>query len=60
MVINDFIFTGRIGNTKEALQLITQQIGDIEQAISFCKERDDPELWEDLINCSLKRPGKHI
>ncbi|XP_054269430.1 vacuolar protein sorting-associated protein 41 homolog [Macrosteles quadrilineatus] len=47
---------GRIGNTKEALELITQQLGDIEQAISFCKEHDDPDLWEDLINCSLKRP----
>lgn len=47
---------GRIGNTKEALNLIIQKLGDIEQAIMFCKEHDDEDLWEDLINCSLSRP----
>lgn len=47
---------GRIGNTKQALNLIIQKLGDIEQAIMFCKEHDDADLWEDLINCSLSRP----
>ncbi|CAG2062815.1 unnamed protein product [Timema podura] len=39
----------RIGNTKEALELITKELQNIEQAIEFCKEHDDMELWEDLI-----------
>lgn len=47
---------GRIGNTKEALVLITQELSDIEQAIAFCKEHDDMELWEDLIQYSLNKP----
>lgn len=51
---------GRIGSTKEALALITHKLGDIEHAINFCKEHDDTELWEDLINCSLKRPGNCV
>lgn len=46
---------GRIGNFKEALNLIMRQLGDIEQAINFCKEHHDMELWEDLINHSLTR-----
>uniref|UniRef100_A0A1B6C2S4 RING-type domain-containing protein n=1 Tax=Clastoptera arizonana TaxID=38151 RepID=A0A1B6C2S4_9HEMI len=47
---------GRIGSTKEALALIIEKVGNIEQAINFCKEHDDAELWEDLINYSLKKP----
>lgn len=47
---------GRIGNTKEALQLVINQIGDMEQAIGFCKEHNDVELWEELIGHSLTRP----
>lgn len=46
---------GRIGNTQEALSLL-MKIGDIEKAINFCKEHDDQDLWEDLINYSLKEP----
>ncbi|XP_075222669.1 vacuolar protein sorting-associated protein light [Lycorma delicatula] len=47
---------GRIGNTKEALNLIIKKLNDIEQAIVFCKEHDDADLWEDLINQSLDKP----
>jgi hypothetical protein len=53
-----YMFAGRIGNTKKALVLITQELNDIEQAIAFCKEHDDMELWEDLIQYSLNKPGK--
>ena len=52
------LYLGRIGNFKEALNLIMRQLGDIEQAINFCKEHHDMELWEDLINHSLTRAGK--
>lgn len=47
-----------MGNTKQALQQITEELQDINQAIEFCKEHDDKELWEDLINCSLDKPSK--
>ncbi|KAG8230747.1 hypothetical protein J437_LFUL010246 [Ladona fulva] len=47
---------GRIGNTKEALILITQQLKDIREAVNFCKQHDDMELWEDLISSSLDKP----
>ncbi|XP_073992200.1 vacuolar protein sorting-associated protein light [Rhodnius prolixus] len=47
----------RIGNPKEALALIMSEIKDIERAINFCKEHDDQDLWEDLINYSLDKPS---
>lgn len=46
----------RMGNTKEALQQIMEQLQDVQQAIAFCKEQDDAELWEDLIEHSLDKP----
>lgn len=46
----------RMGNTKEALQQIMERLQDIQQAIAFCKEQDDAELWEDLIKHSLDKP----
>lgn len=46
----------RMGNTREALHYITEQMSDIDYAIEFCKEHSDSELWEDLINYSLKKP----
>lgn len=49
------ITPGRMGNIKQALQLIT----DVDQAIDFCKEHNDYELWEDLIKYSLDKPSKY-
>lgn len=49
---------GRIGDTKEALELIITKLKDMQQAISFCQEQNDPDLWNDLINHSLNKPGK--
>lgn len=46
----------RMGNTREALQQIMERLQDIQQAIAFCKEQDDAELWEDLIEHSLDKP----
>lgn len=48
---------GRMGNTKDALNLVMSQLGDIEQAIEFCKDQNDADLWHDLIGLSLDRPG---
>lgn len=50
---------GRIGNTSEALALMTRELNDMESAIVFCQEHDDEELWNDLINYSLDKPGMH-
>lgn len=47
----------RMGNTKEALQQIMAKLGDVHQAIAFCKEQDDRELWQDLIVHSLDKPA---
>ncbi|XP_019871833.1 vacuolar protein sorting-associated protein 41 homolog [Aethina tumida] len=47
---------GRIGDTKEALDLIINELKDMQHAISFCQEHDDPDLWDDLINHCLDKP----
>ncbi|GAB6021658.1 Vacuolar protein sorting-associated protein 41 [Chamberlinius hualienensis] len=47
---------GRMGNTKQALRLIVEDLQDVDKAIEFCKEHDDKDLWEDLINSSLDKP----
>ncbi|XP_014208747.1 vacuolar protein sorting-associated protein 41 homolog [Copidosoma floridanum] len=47
---------GRIGNTSQALQLMTRELNDMKSAIEFCQEQDDEELWNDLINYSLEKP----
>lgn len=47
---------GRMGNTKDALHLVMSQLGDVEQAIEFCRDQNDVELWHDLIGLSLDRP----
>ncbi|XP_019888291.2 vacuolar protein sorting-associated protein 41 homolog isoform X1 [Ooceraea biroi] len=48
---------GRIGNTSEALALMTRELNDMESAIAFCQEHDDEELWNDLVNYSLDKPA---
>lgn len=46
----------RMGNTKEALRQMMSQLQDVQGAIALCKEQDDAELWEDLIEHSLDKP----
>ncbi|XP_017086409.1 vacuolar protein sorting-associated protein 41 homolog isoform X1 [Drosophila eugracilis] len=47
---------GCMGGVKaaEALNIIIHRINDIEMAIDFCKEHDDNDLWNLLINESTK------
>ena len=45
-----------MGKRKEALELITRELRDVGQAIEFCKEHNDEELWDDLINYSIDKP----
>eukprot|EP00099_Drosophila_melanogaster_P001033 NP_001036415.2 light, isoform F [Drosophila melanogaster] len=40
----------------EALNIIIHRIRDIEMAIEFCKEHDDSDLWNALINEFSKHP----
>ncbi|XP_074029511.1 vacuolar protein sorting-associated protein light [Leptinotarsa decemlineata] len=47
---------GRIGDTKEALELIIKELKDMQYAISFCREHDDSDLWDDLINHCVDKP----
>lgn len=51
---------GRMGNTSEALALMTRELNDMESAIAFCQEHDDKELWNDLVNYSLDKPGTNM
>jgi hypothetical protein len=48
---------GRMGNTKQALALIIEKIGDVKEAIDFINNHNDKELWEDLINHAMKSPS---
>lgn len=50
------LVSDRMGNTKQALRLITSELKDVNKAIEFCKEHDDQELWEDLITYSTEIP----
>jgi hypothetical protein len=44
------------GQTKRALYLIIENLGDVSFAISFAKEQDDPDLWNDLLDYSMDKP----
>ncbi|KAE8445516.1 hypothetical protein EG329_013279 [Mollisiaceae sp. DMI_Dod_QoI] len=46
----------KTGQTKRALYLIIDRLADVSQAISFAKEQDDTDLWEDLLNYSMDKP----
>ncbi len=45
-----------MGNTREALFLITDSLLDIHKAVDFCKEHDEADLWKELIDRSIDKP----
>lgn len=47
---------GRMGNSREALALIINELKDIQQAVSFIQSQADEELWEELITQSMHNP----
>ncbi|XP_024396785.1 vacuolar protein sorting-associated protein 41 homolog [Physcomitrium patens] len=47
---------GRMGNSREALGLIINELKDIQQAVSFVQSQADDELWEELITQSMHIP----
>ncbi|KAK3904353.1 putative vacuolar protein sorting-associated protein [Staphylotrichum tortipilum] len=46
----------KTGQTKRALYLIIDRLGDVSRAIAFAKDQDDPDLWEDLLTYSMDKP----
>lgn len=46
----------KTGQTKQALYLIIKKLSDVSFAISFAKEQDDPDLWNDLLEYSMDKP----
>ncbi len=46
----------KTGQMKKALSLIIDELKDVVQAISFAKQQDDPDLWDDLLDYSMSRP----
>ncbi|KAJ4290959.1 Vacuolar protein sorting-associated protein 41 [Kalmusia sp. IMI 367209] len=46
----------KTGQTKRALYLIIEKLSDVSFAISFAKEQDDPDLWNDLLEFSMDKP----
>ncbi|TKY48587.1 Vacuolar protein sorting-associated protein 41-like [Spatholobus suberectus] len=47
---------GRMGNSKQALAVIINKLGDIEEAVEFVTVQHDDELWEELIKQCLHKP----
>lgn len=47
----------RMGDAKQALQLLVERVGDVGEALAFCQEHADEELWEHLITLCLSRPS---
>ncbi|PHT30077.1 Vacuolar protein sorting-associated protein 41 -like protein [Capsicum baccatum] len=45
-----------MGNAKQALAVIINRLGDIEEAIEFVSMQQDDELWEELIKQSFHKP----
>ncbi|KAF2835819.1 hypothetical protein M501DRAFT_997488 [Patellaria atrata CBS 101060] len=46
----------KTGQTKRALFLIIDKLRDVSQAITFAKDQDDPDLWNDLLDYSMDKP----
>lgn len=47
----------KTGQMKKALFLVINDLRDVSRAISFAKEQDDPDLWDDLLEYSMSRPN---
>ncbi|KAJ4163749.1 hypothetical protein LMH87_005457 [Akanthomyces muscarius] len=46
----------KTGQMKRALYLIIDRLRNVEKAIEFVKEQDDPDLWSDLLDYSMDKP----
>lgn len=58
-IVNEFfVLLGRMGDLKKVLSLIIIQFKDVDQVIVFCKDKNDEELWVDLIKFSIDKSCK--
>src|SRR5690606_5598314 len=57
-LIPELVFLlSQTGAVKRALFLIIDKLEDVPQAIGFAKARNDPDLWNDLLDYSLDKPA---
>lgn len=47
----------KTGQMKRALYLIIDRLKNVQKAIEFAKEQDDPDLWNDLLDYSMDKPS---
>ncbi|XP_057758066.1 vacuolar protein sorting-associated protein 41 homolog [Arachis stenosperma] len=47
---------GRMGNSKQALAVIINKLGDIKEAVEFVTMQNDDERWEELIKQCIDKP----
>ncbi|KYK54835.1 hypothetical protein DCS_06796 [Drechmeria coniospora] len=47
----------KTGQMKRALYLIIDRLRDVQKAIEYAKEQEDPDLWGDLIDYSMDKPN---
>ncbi|KAL3991178.1 hypothetical protein ACH3XW_34810 [Acanthocheilonema viteae] len=58
--INEMVYLlGRSGNRMKALDLLVNKLGCIGSAIDFCRENDESDLWNSLVDAAVKQPD-HI
>jgi len=47
---------GRAGRVEKALHILLEKVGDVERAVAFAAEYQDPKLWEELVSFVLNHP----
>lgn len=47
---------GRAGRVSEALTIILEKMGDVDSAVAFAAEYQDPKLWEELVGFVREHP----
>uniref|UniRef100_A0A915PHB8 RING-type domain-containing protein n=1 Tax=Setaria digitata TaxID=48799 RepID=A0A915PHB8_9BILA len=58
--INEMVYLlGRSGNRIKALDLLVNKLGRIDSAVDFCRENDDCDLWNSLVDAAVRKPD-HI
>jgi len=56
-LIKEVVFLlSRMGDLRKALRYMIDEQGEINEAIEFCKEHQDADLWQDLITFSMNKP----
>ncbi|MFH4984501.1 hypothetical protein AB6A40_011210, partial [Gnathostoma spinigerum] len=55
--VNEMVFLlGRSGDRLKALNLLVYKLSRIDLAIDFCRENDDEDLWNALIDATMSDP----